>query len=49
VFDQRYDTYGSFGPVGDVPWPNVPGGVTDPRTASPGMPVAGYGGVRVAF
>ena len=49
VFDQRYDTYGSFGPVGDVPWPNVPGGVTDPRTASPGMPVAGYGGVRVVF
>jgi outer membrane receptor protein involved in Fe transport len=49
IFDQRYDTYGSFGPVGDVPWPNVPGGVTNPRTASPGMPVAGYGGLKVTF
>ncbi len=49
VFDKRYDTYGGFGPVGDVPWPNVPGGVSDPRTASPGVPIAGYGGVRVAF
>jgi outer membrane receptor protein involved in Fe transport len=49
VFDQRYDTYGGFGPVGDVPWPNVPGGVTNPRTASPGTPIAGYGGVKVSF
>ena len=32
AFDKRYYTYGSFGPVGDVPWPNVPGGVTDPQT-----------------
>jgi len=49
VFNRRYDTYGSFGPVGDVPWPNIAGGVTDPRTASPGMPIAVYGGVRVTF
>jgi outer membrane receptor protein involved in Fe transport len=49
AFDTRYDTYGAFGPVGDVPWPNVPGGVTDPRTASPGTPIAAYGGVRVGF
>ncbi len=49
AFNARYDTYGAFGPVGDVPWPNVPGGVTDPRTASPGAPIAGYGGVRVGF
>lgn len=49
ALDKRYSTYGSFGPVGDVPWPNVPGGVTDPRTASPGMPIAVYGGVRVIF
>ena len=49
VFDKRYDTYGTFGPVGDVPWPTVPGGVSDPRTASPGMPRAAYGGVRVNF
>ena len=49
AFNTRYDTYGSFGPVGDVPWPNVPGGVTDPRTASPGTPITGYGGVRINF
>ena len=49
VLDKRYYTYGSFGPVGDVPWPNIPGGVTDQRTASPGMPIAAYGGVRVVF
>jgi outer membrane receptor protein involved in Fe transport len=49
ALDKRYDTYGSFGPVGDVPWPNVPGGVTDPRTASPGMPIAAYGGLRLVF
>ena len=47
--DSRYDTYGSFGPVGHVPWPNVPGGVSDPRTASPGAPIAAYGGVRASF
>ena len=49
VFDKRYDTYGSFGPVSDVPWPNIPGGVTDPRTASPGTPITVYGGVRLIF
>jgi iron complex outermembrane receptor protein len=49
VFDKRYYTYGSFGPVGDVPWPNVPGGVNDPRTASPGTPITAYGGVRLTF
>jgi outer membrane receptor protein involved in Fe transport len=49
IFDQRYDTYGGFGPVGDTPWPGVPGGVTDPRTASPGIPIAGYGGLKVTF
>jgi outer membrane receptor protein involved in Fe transport len=49
VTNRTYDTYGSFGPVGDRPWPTVPGGVTDPRTASPGEPLAGYGGVKVTF
>jgi iron complex outermembrane receptor protein len=49
VLNKRYDAYGSFGPIGDVPWPNIRGGVTDPRTASPGMPVAVYGGVRITF
>jgi outer membrane receptor protein involved in Fe transport len=49
ALNQRYDTYGTFGPIADVPWPNVPGGVTDPRTAVPGSPLTGYGGVRVTF
>jgi iron complex outermembrane receptor protein len=49
VFNKRYDAYGAFGPVGDVPWPDIPGGVSGPRTASPGMPIAAYGGVRLAF
>jgi iron complex outermembrane receptor protein len=49
VTARRYDTYGTFGPIGDVPWPNVPGGVTDARTADPGTPIAGYGGIKVTF
>jgi iron complex outermembrane receptor protein len=49
AFNKRYYTYGSFGPVGDVPWPNVPGGVSDPRTASPGTPASVYGGVKMSF
>jgi outer membrane receptor protein involved in Fe transport len=49
AFNARYDTYGTFGPIADVPWPNVPGGVTDPRTAVPGSPLTGYGGIKVSF
>ncbi|MEO7026404.1 MAG: hypothetical protein ABI056_02515, partial [Caulobacteraceae bacterium] len=49
ALDTRYDTYGSFAPVADAPWPNIPGGVTDPRTASPGAPIALYGGLRLGF
>jgi outer membrane receptor protein involved in Fe transport len=47
ALDKRYYTYGSFGPVGDVPWPNVPGGVTNPATASPGTPRTFYLGLRL--
>jgi len=49
AFDKRYYTYGSFGPVGDVPWPSVPAGVSDTRTASPGTPITIYGGMRLSF
>ena len=51
ITNQHYASYGSFGPVGAVPWPAslYPGGVTDPRTESPGAPIAAYGGVRVSF
>jgi outer membrane receptor protein involved in Fe transport len=44
--DRRYETYGAFGPVTTVPWPAVPGGVTDPRTACPAAPRALYAGIR---
>jgi iron complex outermembrane receptor protein len=47
--NRHYDTYGTFGPVDEVPFPNVPGGVSDPRTADPGQPISGYGGIRVKF
>jgi iron complex outermembrane receptor protein len=49
AFDKRSYSYGSFGPVGDVPWPDVRGGVADTRTASPLMPVSVYGGLRLTF
>jgi iron complex outermembrane recepter protein len=49
LLDKYYYTYGTFGPVGDVPWPNIPGGVTDPRTSVPGKPRSAYGGLRVSF
>jgi outer membrane receptor protein involved in Fe transport len=49
ALDKRYSTYGSFGPVGEVPWPNVRGGVSDSRTASPGTPITVYGGVRLTL
>jgi len=49
VFNQYYDTYGTFGPIDDVLWPGVPGGVSDPRTAVPGQPISGYGGLKVSF
>jgi iron complex outermembrane receptor protein len=49
VFNQYYDTYGTFGPIDDVPWPGVPGGVSDPRTGVPGQPISGYGGLKVSF
>lgn len=49
ILGKRYDLFGTFGPVGDVPWPNIPSGVTDTRTASPGTPVTAFGGVRIFF
>ena len=49
VFNSRYDTYGTFGPVGAVPWPSVPGGVTSSATAVPGRPFSAYGGVTITF
>ncbi len=49
AFNARYATYGGFGPTDAVPFPSVPGGVTDTRTADPGQPISGYGGIRITF
>jgi iron complex outermembrane recepter protein len=49
AFDKRYYTYGSFAPVSAVSWPNIPGGVTNPATASPGTPITAYGGIRISL
>jgi iron complex outermembrane recepter protein len=43
LFDQRYYTFGTFFDTTEVPFLNL----TDPRTLSPGAPLAIYGGLRV--
>ncbi len=49
VLDRKYETYGTFAQVDGVPFPEVPGGVSNTRVESPAAPVAAYGGVRVTF
>ncbi|HZZ63004.1 MAG TPA: TonB-dependent receptor [Roseiarcus sp.] len=49
LFDTRYYTYGTFGPVSSVPWPSVPGGVTGTATAVPGRPFSAYAGMTITF
>ena len=48
AFDQRYATFGTFSPVGLVPIVQV-ANAGNPRSVTPGAPLAGYGGVRVRF
>src|SRR5262249_107215 len=43
LFNKRYYTFGTFFDTSEVPFL----GLTDPRTLSPGMPLAAYAGVRV--
>jgi outer membrane receptor protein involved in Fe transport len=45
----RYYTYGTLGPVSAVPWPQVPGGVTNTATAVPGRPFSAYAGITITF
>ncbi len=47
LFDRRYDVYGTFTSQAGVPYPGVPGGITDPRTVTPAAPFAAFVGVRV--
>ena len=49
VLNHKYSLYGTFAQVDGVPFPEVPGGVTDTRVESPAAPFAAYGGVRVTF
>ena len=45
VFNNRYYTFGTFFEPSEVPFL----GLTDPRTVSPGAPLAAYAGVRAKF
>ena len=45
LFNQRYYTFGTFFDTSEVPFL----GLTDPRTLSPGAPLAAYAGLRVKF
>jgi iron complex outermembrane recepter protein len=46
LFDAKYASFGTFSPVSEVPILQVPA-ASNPRSLSPGAPLALYGGVRV--
>jgi outer membrane receptor protein involved in Fe transport len=48
LFDRRYGLYGTYFEADEVPDLSGPG-FTDPRTISPAMPFAAYGGVKVKY
>ncbi len=48
LLNQNYYSFGTFSPTSSVPYPLAPG-ATNPRSLSPGWPIAGYGGVRLTF
>ncbi|WP_439544268.1 TonB-dependent receptor domain-containing protein [Hyphomicrobium sp.] len=48
LFNQKYGLYGTYFEADEVPDLSGPG-FTDPRTMSPSMPFAAYGGVKVKF
>jgi iron complex outermembrane receptor protein len=45
LFNQRYYTFGTFFNTGQIPFL----GLTDPRTFTPGMPLAAFAGIRATF
>ena len=45
LFDHRYYTFGTFFETDEVPFLNL----QDPRTMSPGAPIAAYAGMRGRF
>src|SRR5262249_10808619 len=47
--DTRYATFGAFAPVGpDTPILQVPN-ASNPRSLTPGAPLAGFAGLRISF
>jgi len=46
VFDEIYETFGTFSPTDAVPIAQVPG-ASDPRSLSPAPPRAFFGGIRM--
>ncbi len=49
LLNNKYSTYGAFAQVAGVPFPEVPGGVTNTRVESPAAPLRAYLGVKVTF
>ena len=47
ALNRRYDVYGTFTNQSGVPYPAVPGGISDPRTVTPAPPFAAFLGLRV--
>ncbi len=48
AFNNRYFTYGTFGPTGAIPIAEAPG-ATNPRSLSPAAPIEAYGGIKWRF
>ena len=48
LFDEDYETFGTFSPVDEVPIAEVPG-ISNPRSLSPAAPRAIYAGLRLRF
>jgi iron complex outermembrane receptor protein len=45
LFDQRYETFGTFFDTAQVPFL----GLSNPRTLTPGAPFGAFGGIRITF
>ncbi len=46
--DARYSTFGAFSPTAQVPILLRPG-ASDPRSLSPGQPIAGFASIRISY
>ena len=49
ALDRHYNTYGTFSSPEGVPFPEVSGGVTNTRVASPALPLTAFAGMRATF